>query len=151
MLQRWKNCISYVKTIKTLSYVALLSIRVWNLEFSILESIECFQAHGEIETLILFESIVIFIAALLLVMIACEIGQRFCNAFEDVEYALSQINVYLLPREVQRLLPMVIMYSQEPFVVQFFGSLCCTRVQFQKVTTAPCAQPLTTQKKISST
>ena len=64
---------------------------------------------------------------------SCEIGQRFCNAFDVVDDTIGQLNFYLLPMEIQRILPMVIMYSQEPLVVRFFGSLCCTREQFKKV------------------
>lgn len=68
-----------------------------------------------------------------MLLFACEIGQRFCNAFEEVDNVLGQINFYLLPIEIQCLLPTVILYFQEPLVVRFFGSLCCTREQFKEV------------------
>lgn len=73
------------------------------------------------------------ILALVFVFIACELGQRFTNAFVDVDNVLSQIRWYLLPNEMQRILPMVLIYAQEPIVVQFFGSMSCSRTQFKSV------------------
>lgn len=83
--------------------------------------------------MILVVSIAIFIGALLLVLIACECGQRFCNSFDETNDVLNQINFHLLPIDVQRLLPTVMIYAQEPLLVRFFGSLCLSREQFKKV------------------
>lgn len=81
----------------------------------------------------LFESICLCFDALVLVLIPCEFGQQAGDAFGEVDDVLSQLDFYLLPIEIQRMLPKIIMYAQEPLVLQFFGSLCCTRDQFKKV------------------
>lgn len=84
--------------------------------------------------MVLLESITLCMAGLALVLFACEIGQQFTNAFSDeASEALGQLNFYLLPIEIQQMLPMMIVFSHQPFVVHFFGSLCCTRDQFKKV------------------
>lgn len=82
---------------------------------------------------LLIVSIMCCFAAFILISFACEIGQRFTNAFSDVDDVLGQLKWYLLPIEVQRILPIAIMYSQEPLLVKFFGNMSCSREQFKKV------------------
>lgn len=81
----------------------------------------------------LLEAILLCFGALLLVLFTCEAGQQFSNAFSKVDDIVCQLNFYLLPIEIQRMLPILIMYAQEPLVVVFFGSLSGTREQFKKV------------------
>lgn len=83
--------------------------------------------------LVLFESLSLGIGALLLVLLTCEVGQRFTNAFAEVDDDLTLLNFYLLPVKARRVLPMLIMYSQQPLIAQFFGSLSVTRDQFKRV------------------
>lgn len=81
----------------------------------------------------LLESIFAGIWALCLVGVACELSQRFCNAFIEVGDAVDQIDWYLLDNKLQRTLLPIMMYTQEPVIVKFFGNLSCSREQFQKV------------------
>lgn len=83
--------------------------------------------------LVLFESVSLSIGALLLVLLACEVGQRFTNAFSEVDDDLIHLDFYLLPEKDQRVLPMLITYSQQPLIAEFFGSLSVTRNQFKRV------------------
>lgn len=85
--------------------------------------------------MVLFESLFYGIWALNLVLVACEVGQRVSNTFSDVDDTFEQIDWYLLPMEIQRMLQLAIMYTQEPILLKFFGSSSCTREQFQKVRT----------------
>lgn len=71
--------------------------------------------------------------AVILVPFSCEFGQRLSEAFGEIEKVLVQLNWYLLPIEVQRMLPTIIIFSQKPLYVRFFGSISCHREQFQKV------------------
>lgn len=87
------------------------------------------------DSLVLLEPITLCFGTLALVFVACESGQRFSNAFSEVGDAFSQLDFYLLPIEIQRILPPVIMYMQKPMFVQFFGNLSATREQFKKVST----------------
>lgn len=83
--------------------------------------------------MVLFQSIFCALGGLSLVLIACEAGQHVSDVFSEVDYVLGQMDWYLLSIEMQRMLPAIIMFAQEPVVVKFFGSLSCSREQFKKV------------------
>lgn len=68
-----------------------------------------------------------------LVFAACELGQRLSNAFSEIDGRIGELDWYLLPIEIRRMLPTIILYAELPLVVQFFGSLTCCREQFKKV------------------
>lgn len=68
-----------------------------------------------------------------LVFAVCEISERYSNAFSEINDVVGQLEWYLLPIEAQRLLPLLIMYCQKPFVIKFFGNIACSREQFKKV------------------
>lgn len=87
----------------------------------------------ELDPVVLFESVLCGFWALTLVMFACEAGQRTSNEADEIDDAFSQIDWYLLPVEVQRILPIMIIYMKEPIAVEFFGTLSCSREQFKKV------------------
>lgn len=81
----------------------------------------------------LFESVFCGVWALNLVFTACEFGQRLSNAVSGIDDVLIQIDWYRLPIKIQRALPAIILYAQEPAAIDFFGSLSCSREQFKKV------------------
>lgn len=83
--------------------------------------------------LLLFESGCLGIGALILIFATCELGQRFTNAFIEVDDDLAHLKFYLLPMEIRRVLPIIMIYSQEPLVVKFFGQMSVTRDQFKRV------------------
>lgn len=92
-----------------------------------------FQTDNEFDSLVLYESIALCFGAVILLLFACEICEQFSEAFDKVDQLVGQLDFYLLPLSVQRFLPIVIQYSQEPFVIAFFGSHCSNRTQFKKV------------------
>lgn len=73
---------------------------------------------------------------LLVAFFACEVGQRLTNSFDGLNGAISHLNWYLLPIEIQRLLPVIVMNVREPVVIRCFGSVLCSRAQFRKVSSA---------------
>ena len=81
----------------------------------------------------ILESIFYGVWVLNLVFAACELGQRFRNAFSDIDDSIFQLDWYLLPYELQKHLPIIVNYAQQPLVVRFFGSYSCSRDQFKKV------------------
>lgn len=81
----------------------------------------------------LLESVIFGIWALNLVLVVCEFGQKMSDEYEGVENALNELDWYLLPTDIQRMLPMMFMYCQEPLIINFFGSLSVSRWQFKKV------------------
>ena len=68
-----------------------------------------------------------------LVFIACELSQRFSNAFSGLENSLIHIDWHLYPMEVQRLMPIIMMFAQQEMEFECFGSLSCSRAAFKAV------------------
>lgn len=65
--------------------------------------------------------------------LACEIGQRFTDLFEDITVKLERLNWYLFPLKMQQLLPTIMVNAQEEFVIGSFGIIDCSRAQFKEV------------------
>lgn len=79
------------------------------------------------------QSTFLALLVVLTVFAACEIGQRYSNAFSGVEFVFDQFNWYLLPIRIKRILPTILLYVQQPIEIQFFGSLSCSRELFKQV------------------
>lgn len=73
------------------------------------------------------------LCGLVAVFIACELGQRMTDAFDEINDTLDQSNWYLLPIEFQRILPMIMVNAQQPVFLECFGSIGCTRDVFKNV------------------
>lgn len=63
----------------------------------------------------------------------CEAGQKFSDAFSQNDDVLGQLQWYLMPIEIQKMLPPVIINTQKPIDIKFFGTMACNREQFKKV------------------
>lgn len=73
------------------------------------------------------------IISLALVFVACELGQRMGDAFEEIDYTIEQLDWYLFPMEIQRMLPMIIAIAQPPVLLECWGNIACTRDVFKHV------------------
>lgn len=91
------------------------------------------QISDEIDSVMLFEAILCGFWSILVVFVACEFGQRFSDALDSCDDKLAQLDWYLVPRRIQRMLPMIILNSQQPMIVQCFGNVPCGRETFKKV------------------
>lgn len=89
--------------------------------------------NKRLDPLVLLESMFCGCWALSMVLIACEACQRLSDSFGKVSDAFEQIDWYLLPIGIQRMIPATTLFAQEPVLVSFFGSSSCTREQFRKV------------------
>lgn len=67
------------------------------------------------------------------IIVACEVGQRISNAFENIDFATDQYRWYLFPEQVKRMLPVILMNLQVPVELPIFGSFCCDRSAFKQV------------------
>lgn len=77
-----------------------------------------------------------------LVLISCELGQQMTNAFERIgDVMKSQFNWYRFPIKVQRMLPSLLIISQQPVQLECFGSNACVRESFKKVCSAIGSEP----------
>lgn len=70
---------------------------------------------------------------LILVFIACELGQRISGTFDGIDVTISQFDWYLFPIEMKRMLPMIITSVQRPVSLECFGEIVCTREVFKNV------------------
>lgn len=71
-----------------------------------------------------------------LTFIPCELSERISIAFFDVCDAVDELDFYLFPIGMQKMLPIVLLNSQAPIALRCFGSVFCGRDVFKKV----CAQ-----------
>lgn len=68
-----------------------------------------------------------------MVYAACELGYRVRNAFEAIGYEIGQLKWYLLPVNVKRILPVLIMGANQPVGLDVFGGISCGREEFKTV------------------
>lgn len=81
----------------------------------------------------LFQIILFGTLSIALVFATSEIGQRVETTFDEINDSFCQLNWYLYPIEVQRMLIPILIYTEKPVVINFFGSITCSREQFKKV------------------
>lgn len=69
------------------------------------------------------------------ILLICELGERLTTKFDEIDLEICFWNWYLFPNEIQRMLPIIIVGTQEPVVGAGFGNVSCTRAAFQRVIT----------------
>lgn len=74
------------------------------------------------------------IIGLTLVFIACEIGQKMNDSYDEVSSTVDHFAWYLFPIKIQQMYPMIIVNAQEPIILECFGSIACSREVFKNVT-----------------
>lgn len=92
-----------------------------------------FQLHDQINSMVLLESIFHGLWSVSIVFAACELVQRMSNGISETGDLIWQTTWYLVPIDLQRLLPTVLNNAQQPAVVRYIGSVVCSRDQFKKV------------------
>lgn len=68
----------------------------------------------------------------ILIFTFCDLGENVTNQFDEIDL-YYQCNWYLFPLNIQRILPIIIINSQELVVLHAFGNVSCTREAFKKV------------------
>lgn len=71
--------------------------------------------------------------AFAVMLITTEIGQRFNLAYAECNDMVEQFDWYLFPTDIQRMLPMILNFTQQPFEIICFGSAACDRNTFKSV------------------
>lgn len=79
------------------------------------------------------ESILYGFWAIILVFFSCEIGQRFTDAYEEIDDKIESFDWYLLPMKIQRMLLILMVNTQQVVYIECFGSMACGRDTFKKV------------------
>lgn len=89
--------------------------------------------NDEIDTVELFESAVYGCCAFAEVLFTSEIGQIFGDRFEDIDDKINELDWYLLPMKIQRMLPTFMINTQQSTLITCFGSLACSRETLKMV------------------
>lgn len=63
----------------------------------------------------------------------CEFGENVTRKFNELNYIICQIEWYLLPIDIQRMLPFIMMTTQKQIILQGFGGVQLTREAFKTV------------------
>lgn len=66
--------------------------------------------------------------------IYCEFSERVCTRFEAVDDKISEIEWYVLPVEIQKMAPIIMMSTQKPVFLRGFANAVLSRETFKKVT-----------------
>lgn len=69
---------------------------------------------------------------LILALMVCDCGERVINGFNELYDRICQFNWNSYPIRIQRMLPTIMNFGQQPVVLQGF-SFSCRREVFQKV------------------
>lgn len=65
--------------------------------------------------------------------ICCELAQRISVAFDECSEMVDQLDWYLFPAKIQRMLPTILNFTQQPIEIKCFGSTACDRETFKSV------------------
>lgn len=71
--------------------------------------------------------------AIVMLLFTCETGQRLTYEFIQFDNEISQLDWNFLPIDIQRLLPIIMANTQQPFQILCFGSTTCGRETFKSV------------------
>lgn len=83
--------------------------------------------------MLLLKSIGLCVGDIIMIFCTSEIGHRTTEAFSEVNNALDELDWYLYPTKIQRMLPTIMACAQKPVEINFFGSIASSREQFTKV------------------
>lgn len=93
-------------------------------------SVPCQNADNSIALVI---AIFLFCWSFSLLAFVCELCDRLTSAFGEIDYEIGQLNYHLLPMEIQRIIPIILMNVQKAVVLECFGNIYCDRMAFKKV------------------
>lgn len=91
------------------------------------------QQHDEFDLIAIFTSFSGLICALGFVFAKCEIIERISSKFDDINNMINQIGWHSCPFQIQKMLPVVMMSTQQTVEFEIFGSIKANRGTFQIV------------------
>lgn len=71
--------------------------------------------------------------SLILIVMFCELGQRFTSQFDRIDLETLSLHWYTFPYEVQTILPIIIIGTQKPVEFVGFCNIRCTRETLKNV------------------
>lgn len=93
------------------------------------------QSNPNPENLSFVVSVVFFYVgyAFGLVFTVCELCQRISKSFLKINAIVDQLNWYLFPKNVQKMMLIISIMVQQSVDVECFGSIACNRDTFKRV------------------
>ena len=91
------------------------------------------QMHHDDDLLVLLGTMVKVNSSFGILLIACELCQQTNQAFDECSDMVKQFDWYLFPVEIQRTMPMILYFTQQPIELICFGSWPCNRETFKYV------------------
>lgn len=91
------------------------------------------QSHTKINPGVALSQVGEIFWSYVFIFIYCEFGQRVNAAFAKLNDVLGQFDWYSYPKNIQRMLPMIIGGIQQPVNIQGYGDFPCNRLAFQNV------------------
>lgn len=73
---------------------------------------------------------------------ACELCQQNYQAYDDCSNMIQKFDWYVFPIEVQRMMPAILNFTQQPVEIKCLGSMACNRETFKYVSTAKLSQTI---------
>lgn len=67
------------------------------------------------------------------VFLYCEIGNRLSSEFETIEDSFYNLNWNAFPDEFRRMMPIILLVTQQPVELSSYGNFTCERATFQAV------------------
>lgn len=99
----------------------------------LLSSLFSIQSHEAVNLNIAFIQIGEIFWSFALIFIYCEYGERVNAAFANLYIVISQFNWYLMPMNIQQILPVIIGGVQQSVNIQGYGNFPCNRKAFKNV------------------
>lgn len=73
------------------------------------------------------------LCSFVLIFIYCEFGERVNIGCEEIYDVICQLNWYSYPIEMQRMIPNILIATEQSVIVKGFGNCSCTRESLKKV------------------
>lgn len=92
-----------------------------------------FQSQTDVDPTLLMSSVGAIFGASAITLIYCEFAERVSSGFDEICDMICELHWYLYAEEIQKMMPTIIVNSQEPVNMDGFANCSCSRVQFKKV------------------
>lgn len=89
--------------------------------------------NDEINAVELFESTVYGCTAFSIILFISELGQIFGDRFGEIDDKINELDWYLLPLEIQQMLPTIMITTQQPNFMKCFGTVTGSRESLKMV------------------
>lgn len=92
-----------------------------------------FQSHDTINVPMIITYFIQILITYCVIFIICELGERVTNEFDDVDNVVCELNWYLFPLNIQKMLPIAMIGTVKPVIIRGYGNCMSTREAFKNV------------------